>query len=143
MPVWRVTTFFLCALLLVSGCSREEPLDALHAATRELQGSIEAKDTAALLALIHPDFRTHAGHDRDWVRRTASLMFLRHRNVRVLVLSSDSWMDAHYPDRGHSEGQLALTGAEGLLPQSAGHYQVRLEWWREDGQWLLARLHWE
>lgn len=142
MPIWRVTLFILFALL-VSGCGRDEPLEALHAATRELQESIEAKNTAALLSLIHPDFRTHAGQDRDWVRQTAAFMFLRHRNVRVLALSSDSWLDPSYPDRAHSEGQVALTGAEGLLPQSASHYHVRLEWWREEGQWLLARMHWE
>ena len=40
-------------------------------------------------------------------------------------------------------GELALTGAEGLIPDSARHYSVRLEWWLEDGEWQLARLNWE
>ena len=40
-------------------------------------------------------------------------------------------------------GAVTLTGAEGLLPDSASHYQVKLEWWLEDGQWQLARLNWE
>jgi len=38
---------------------------------------------------------------------------------------------------------VALTGAQGLLPERAGHYRVRLEWWLEDGDWLLARMAWE
>src|SRR5690606_29369602 len=85
-------------------------------------------------------FRANQALDREWVRRTATLMFLRHRNVQVLALGSDSWLDPSYADKGHSEAQVALTGAQGLLPERAGHYRVRLEWWLEDGDWLLARM---
>jgi len=132
----------MIALLLV-GCSRDDPQAALEAAAKTLQENIEKKDTAALLAQLHPDFRANAAFDRDWVRRTATLMFLRHRNVQVLALSSDSRIDPGYASKGHTEAQLALTGAQGLLPERAGHYSVRIEWWREDGQWLLARLDWD
>jgi hypothetical protein len=70
-------------------------------------------------------------------------MFLRHGNVRVVTLNPRSWIDPTYPDKGTSEAQVALTGAEGWLPQRVGYYSVRLEWWLEDGEWLLARLSWE
>lgn len=70
-------------------------------------------------------------------------MFLRHRNVRVIALSQRSWIDTTYPNRGYTEAQVALTGAEALLPQQAGHYQVRLEWRQENGSWQLARLQWQ
>ena len=70
-------------------------------------------------------------------------MFLRHRNVRVIALSQRSWVDPTYPDRGHTEAQVALTGAEALLPQQAGHYTVRLEWREDKGEWQLTRLDWE
>ena len=89
------------------------------------------------------EFQAQQQYDRDWARRTATLMFMRHRNVRVIALSQRSWIDATYPDRGHTEAQVALTGAEALLPQQAGHYQVRLEWRQENGSWQLARLQWQ
>jgi len=143
MPVWKLATAALMVALLLSGCARDDPQAALVAAAKALQENIENKDTAALLAQIHPEFRANQVLDREWVRRTATLMFLRHRNVKVLALSSDSWLDPSYADKGRSEAQVALTGAQGLLPQSAGHYHVRLEWWLEDGDWLLARLDWE
>ena len=38
---------------------------------------------------------------------------------------------------------LGLTGAEGLIPDSARLYDVKLEWWLDDGEWKLARLDWE
>src|SRR3990167_38020 len=68
------------------------------------------------------------------------MLFMRHQNVRVLALSQNSYLDPTYRERGHSDLQVALTGAEGLLPDSASHYRVKLEWWLEDGQWQLAGL---
>ncbi len=116
MPVWKLATAALMVALLLSGCARDDPQAALVAAAKALQENIENKDTA---------------------------MFLRHRNVQVLALGSDSWLDPSYVGKGHSEAQVALTGAQGLLPERAGHYRVRLEWWLEDGDWLLARMAWE
>ena len=51
--------------------------------------------------------------------------------------------DAIYGEKGHSQAQVALTGAEGLIPDSARHYAVKLEWWSEGDEWQLARLRWE
>ncbi len=143
MSVWKLAAITSMVALLLVGCARDDPQAALVAAAKALQENIENKDSAALLAQIHPDFRANAQYDREWVRRTATLMFLRHRNVQVLALSSDSWLDPSYAEKGYSEAQVALIGAQSLLPQSAGHYHVRLEWWLEDGEWLLARLAWE
>lgn len=143
MPVWKLATIAGLVALLLVGCGRDDPQAALEAAATTLQENIENKDTAALLAQLHPEFRANGDLDRDWVRRTATLMFMRHRNVQVLALSSDSRLDPSYASKGHSDAQVALTGAQGLLPERAGHYQVRLEWWLEDGEWLLARLDWE
>ena len=143
MPVWKLAAVVVGLALLLVGCGREDPQSALEAAVVALQESIESKDTARLMGLIHNDFRANRELDQDWVRRTATLMFLRHRNVRVIALDSRSWIDPIYPEKGHSEAQIALTGAEGLLPQRLGHYNVRLEWWLTDGDWQLARLSWE
>lgn len=130
------------ALMLV-GCGRDDPEAALQAAVESLQESIESKDTSRLMDLIHQEFSANQEADRDWARRTATLMFLRHRNVNVIALTSRSWIDPTYPDKGYSEAQVALTGAEALLPQRLGHYNTRLEWWLADGKWQLARLNWD
>ncbi len=63
--------------------------------------------------------------------------------MNVIALNSRSWIDPTYPDKGYSEAQVALTGAEALLPQRLGHYNARLEWWLADGKWQLARLNWD
>ncbi len=141
MSAWKIAA--LAVLLALVGCGRDDPQAALQQAAEQLQASLESKQTGELMALLHADFQAQQQYDRDWARRTATLMFMRHRNVRVIALSQRSWIDATYPDRGHTEAQVALTGAEALLPQQAGHYQVRLEWRHENGSWQLARLQWQ
>jgi len=143
MPVWKLAVAFMAVALMLVGCGRDDPEAALQAAIESLQESIESKDASRLMDLIHQEFSANQEADRDWARRTATLMFLRHRNVHVIALNSRSWIDPTYPDKGYSEAQVALTGAEALLPQRLGHYNARLEWWLADGKWQLARLNWD
>ncbi|MNY49193.1 hypothetical protein D3C86_1845880 [compost metagenome] len=110
---------------------------------QQLQDNLEAKDSGAVLEQLHPQFSAQQEFDRDWARRTMALLFLRHKHVRVIALSKNSRLDPTYRDKGHSQAQVALTGAEGLIPDSARHYGVKLEWWREGDEWRLARLSWE
>jgi len=141
MSAWKIAA--LAVLLALVGCGRDDPQAALQRAAEQLQTSLESKQTGERMALLHADFQAQRQYDQEWARRTATLMFLRHRNVRVIALSQRSWIDATYPDRGYTEAQVALTGTEALLPQQAGHYQVRLEWRQENGNWQLARLQWQ
>ncbi len=143
MPVWKLAVAFMAVALMLVGCGRDDPEAALQAAVESLQESIESKDTSRLMDLIHQEFSANQEADRDWARRTATVMFLRHRNVNVIALNSRSWIDPTYPDKGYSEAQVALTGAEALLPQRLGHYNAQLEWWLADGKWQLARLNWD
>ena len=131
-----------CALM--AGCgAKDDPQAALEAAVQRLQENLEAKKTGAVLEQLHPEFSAQQSFDRDWAKRTMTLLFLRHKNVQVIALSKTSWLDPTYGEKGHTEAQVALTGAEGLIPDSARHYSVKLEWWREGDEWKLARLAWE
>ncbi len=143
MPVWKLAAALMAMALLLAGCGRDDSQAALALAAQSVQDSIEDKDTSRLMEHLHSEFSANRELDRDWVRRTAALFFLRHRHVRVIVLNSRSWVDSTYRDKGYTEAQVALTGAEGLLPQRLGHYDVLLEWWLTDGEWQLARLSWE
>ena len=62
---------------------------------------------------------------------------------RKEVDGSFTKLDPTFHDKGYTQAQIALTGAEGLIPDSAAQYQVKLEWWLHDGEWQLARLDWE
>lgn len=143
MPARRIPLIFLLALALLAGCADDDPQAALEQAARGLQAGLEEKSVNSVLELLHSEFQAGEGQDRVWAERSMRLAFLRHRNIRVIALRHASRLDSSYLDRGYTEADVALSGADGLLPQRAGHYSVRLEWWLEDGQWRLARLNWD
>ena len=143
MPLRLFTLPLVMFCLLLGGCRGDDPQAALEKAVQQLQDNLEHKRSSAVLEQLHAQFSAQQQYDRDWAKRTMLMLFMRHKNVRVLALSQNSYLDPTYRERGHSDLQVALTGAEGLLPDSASHYKVKLEWWLEDGQWQLARLNWE
>ncbi|MDA7084819.1 hypothetical protein PH586_00265 [Pseudomonas sp. SA3-5] len=144
MPARRFALLLVMPFILLTGCgAADDPQARLEAAVQQLQDNLEAKDTGAVLAQLHPQFSAQQEYDRDWARRTMAVLFLRYKHVKVIALSKNSRLDPIYRDKGHSQAQVALTGAAGLIPDSARHYAVRLEWWREGDEWQLARLRWE
>src|SRR3990167_4261408 len=135
---------FLLFCTLLAGCgAKDDPQAALEAAVQQLQDNLEAKKNNAVLDQLHPQFSAQGEFDREWAQRTMLLLFMRHTNIKVLALSKTSYLDTTYSEKGHTEAQVALAGAEGLIPDSARHYNVKMEWWLEGDEWKLARLSWE
>ncbi len=135
--------FGLCCLALLTGCQRETPLAALEQAVQELQDNLENKRSSAVLEQLHPQFLAQQQYDNQWAKRTMALLFLRHKNVRIIALAPSSQIDPTYPDKGNTELTATLMGAEGLLPDNAKQYPLHMEWWLEQGEWRLARLDWD
>ena len=72
--------------LLLVGCGgRDDPQAALEAAVQQLQDNIEAKSTGAVLEQLHGDFLARQTLDREWAKRTMTLLFLRHKHIKVLA----------------------------------------------------------
>lgn len=141
----RLRLFTLAGLLIVSllsGCGQTDPQAALEAAVQQLQDNLENKQTNAVLEQLHGQFSAEQQYDREWAKRTMLMVFLRHQKVSVIAFSKTSKIDPTYPDKGHTEAEIALAGASGLIPDNAAHYRVKLQWWLEDGEWKLARLNW-
>jgi hypothetical protein len=133
----------LCPLLLAA-CARSDPQAALDAAVKRLQTALESRDTSAVLELLHPGFEGRQPEDnREWAKRTMALLFLRYKNIHVIALTQSSEVDAQVPNRAFTDADVALTGAEGLIPDSARRYRVKLQWSLVDGEWKLIRLTWE
>lgn len=139
---WPLALFFA---LFLSGCgSSSDPQAALDAAVQELQDNLEGKKTSVVMDQLHTEFRANQEDmNRDWAKRTMTLTFLRFKNIKVIALGKNSWIDPAISTKGYTEAQVGLTGAEGLIPDSAKHYSVKLEWWLDDDEWKLARLNWE
>lgn len=131
------------ALSLLACGQPDDPQATLEAAVRRLQDALEAKDTDAVLDLLDTKFRAQDELDREWARKTMALMFLRYRQVKVIAVSRSSRVDPASDRIGRTEAQVLVTGAQGLIPERASPYALRLEWWREGDDWKLRDLRWE
>jgi hypothetical protein len=144
MPTRKLALALLVFCTLVTGCGgKDNPQAALEAAVQQLQDNLEAKSNSAVLEQLHPQFSAQQQLDREWAKRTMLLLFMRHKNVEVLALSKASYVHETYREKGFTEAQVALVGAENLLPDSARHFTVEMEWWLEGDEWKLARLNWQ
>ncbi len=147
--VWmRRRGWLVVSALALLGCGQpDDPQAALDATVQRLQDALEAKDADAVLDLLDAKFRAQSGEsdglDREWARKTMALMFLRYQQVRVIAVTRSSRVDTAGGQTGRTEAQVLVTGAQGLIPERASPYAVRLEWWREGGDWKLRDLRWE
>lgn len=141
----RRTLALLGLAALPAACSRDDPQAALEASVQRLQDALEARDSAAVLALLDHGFVVPGAPGEpgaEWARRTMRLVFLRYPNVKIVAPLRRSEIDARARHLAVTEAQVLLVGAQGLLPERAEPYTVRLRWQREDGQWKLLMLEW-
>lgn len=132
----------LGAALLVA-CGKGDPQARLEAAAKALQAAIEARHTGDAMDLLDEHFQGSGNLDRDGTRRLLTATFLRYQNIRVMAMSSSHRVDPQAPTLGVSEAQVLVTGAQGLVPERAEPYKVRLEWRLVGGDWKLSDLRWE
>jgi hypothetical protein len=123
----RRCVVMLAMLPLINGlqsCSRSDPQAALEAAVQLLQDNLEAKKASAVLDQLDVPFRAQQELDRDWAKRTLTLMFLQHRNVHIVAVSRSSRIAEQARDIGYTDAKVLLTGAQGLIPDQASPYGV-------------------
>lgn len=135
------------AVLLVltsaaGGCGKNDPQAMLEAAVQNLQDTLEARKTSAVLDQLHSKFRAQGDLDRDWARQTMTVVFLRFASIRVVAVTRSSRLDSVASHKGYTEAQVLVTGAQGLIPNEAAPYGVALEWRLEGPDWKLFDLRW-
>jgi hypothetical protein len=143
MPTRRTTLVVLTAGTLPGACSRDDPQMSLEAAVRELQANLEGKKTGAVLDQLDPAFRARQEMDREWAKRTMTLLFLRHANVKVVAVGVDTRVDPVKREFGQTDAQVVVAGAQELIPDRIAPYRVRLQWRRDGSRWKLLSLDWE
>ena len=141
-----LTSWLLVLALILSACGKANPQAQLEAAVQKLQNNLEAKDTSAVVDQLDAGFQAQDGldrQDREWARKTMTLMFLRYASVKVIAVTRKSSIDPTAPQSGLTQAQVLVTGAQGLIPERAAPYEVRLEWRYVSDDWKLNRITWE
>lgn len=133
----------LVSAAALAACGKDDPQAKLEAAVRALQAAIEARDTGDVMDLLDEHFQGSGNLDRDGTRRLLTATFLRFQNIKVLAASLNAQVDPQAPTLGRVEAQVLVTGAQGLIPERAEPYAVRMEWRLVGGDWKLGDLRWD
>ncbi len=143
------TQFFLAVVMmfLLSACGKTPPEEAIGENIDALQLAIQEKDNGAVREHLSGQFRglgergTHL--DAGNVRQYLAGLFLRYRNINVLVSNTRVTVEEYDPYRATSTSSVVVTGAEGLIPDTARIYQVKGIWALEEGEWKLLEVSWD
>lgn len=141
MTAWRTHRLLLASLLLVvAGCARTAPEQALRDTMSGLQAAIEARDASGVRAVLADDFIGPEGLDREGAGRLAQGMFLRYRGVGATLGPMEiDLQDQHAQVRFDA---LLTGGSGGLLPASGQAYEVETGWRLDNGEWRLVNARW-
>jgi hypothetical protein len=139
----RAVLLTLVASAALTACGKDDPQARLEAAVRALQAAIEARDTGDVMDLLDEHFQGSGNLDRDGTRRLLTATFLRFQNIKVIAASLNAQVDPQAPTLGRVEAQVLVTGAQGLIPERAEPYAVRMEWRLVGGDWKLGDLRWD
>ena len=139
----RFALLLLLLPLWLVGCGKTDPQAALEAAVQKLQDNLEARKTSDVMDQLHANFQAGEGMDREWAKRTMTLMFFRYTNIKIIAVTRSSRIDSGSSQVGHTEAKVLVTGAQGLIPERAEPYAIRLQWRLEGSDWKLIELHWE
>lgn len=139
----RAVLATLMASAVLAACGKDDPQAKLEAAVKALQAAIEARDTGDVMDLLDEHFQGSGNLDRDGTRRLLTATFLRFKSIKVIAVSSTARVDPQAPTLGRVEAQVLVTGAQGLIPERAEPYAVRMEWRLVGGDWKLGDLRWD
>ena len=135
-----------CALCMLSlsllACHSQSPIDALDAAAQSLEENLSSKRNSAVTEQLHQDFSAQQGMDKKAAQQYMLLLFMRFKNVNILVINRTCQLDNSYRDRGHCSAKVAISGAQGLIPERADYYKVNSQWQLNGDDWQLFKLDW-
>lgn len=138
--------FFACiamlAALLVSGCGKDDPEQAVKGRVAAMQEAIDARDASDVDALLADDFIGNDGLDKRGARQLAAGMFLRYRDAGARIGPVSVELRGEH-DAIARFTVLATGGDGGLLPEQGQVYQVETGWRLVDGEWRLLNASWQ
>ncbi|MBA3981145.1 MAG: hypothetical protein C0462_11145 [Alcanivorax sp.] len=135
----------LALLMLLGGCSKAPPEEAIEAAIRDMADGVSNRRGAAVSARLadHFSLSQYEGRsqmDRDDTRRMMAGLLLRYPDIRVVISNVSVTPDGMREDRAEARFNALVTGGSGgLLPERGQLFRVVSDWELIDGDWMLVR----
>lgn len=128
--------------LLAAGCDQAPDQEQIEQKLDAMQEAVELKEFSAIKKHLHASFTANDRLDAAEVKRLLQVHSLRHTNIGVSVLASETAMNPTHPDRATTTASVVVTGSSGLLPSDGSVRKVTLEWVKQSGDWLVIRARW-
>ena len=143
--ICRKTSAYLLVItlqLLLAGCSKTPPEQAILDALENLEAAIEAGDTGSVMdALTDPAEIQRGSHSlqRDEVRRLLMGTFLRYPKRQLAITQVNIELDPVTQRHARVTFTAFAWGGQSVMPDNADSYRVVSDW-REDGKWKIEGL---
>ena len=143
--VCRKTSAYLLLFtlqLLVAGCSKTPPEQAILDALENLETAIEAGDTGAVMDTLTDPAEIHRGShslQRDEVRRLLMGTFLRYPKRQLAITQVNIELDPVTQRHARVTFTAFAWGGQSVMPDNADSYRVVSDW-LEDGEWKIDGL---
>ena len=128
--------------LLIAGCTKTPPEQAILDALEKLETAIEAGDTGTVMdALTDPAEIQRGGHilQRDELRRLVMGTFLRYPKRQLALTQINIELDPVTQRHARVTFTAFAWGGQSMMPDNADSYRVVSDW-REDGEWKIEGL---
>lgn len=135
-----LTLLFICAL---GGCSETAPEQAIRQQIEALQEAVEERSAGRVIDGLSEQFLGNAQLDKRAMHRLLVGLFLRHKEINLLITKMDISVNPDDPLSAAMHGAAIVTGAQHLIPEDGRVYSVAGHWQKLDGDWLLVSLTWE
>ncbi len=128
--------------LLIAGCNKTPPEQAILDALEKLETAIEAGDTGTVMdALTDPAEIQRGGQilQRDELRRLVMGTFLRYPKRQLALTQINIELDPVTQRHARLTFTAFAWGGQSVMPDNADSYRVVSDW-REDGEWKIEGL---
>jgi len=128
--------------LLIAGCTKTPPEQAILDALEKLETAIEAGDTGTVMdALTDPAEIQRGGQilQRDELRRLVMGTFLRYPKRQLALTQINIELDPVTQRHARVTFTAFAWGGQSMMPDNADSYRVVSDW-REDGEWKIEGL---
>ena len=128
--------------LLIAGCNKTPPEQAILDALEKLETAIEAGDTGTVMdALTDPAEIQRGGQilQRDELRRLVMGTFLRYPKRQLALTQINIELDPGTQRHARVTFTAFAWGGQSVMPDNADSYRVVSDW-REDVEWKIEGL---
>ncbi len=140
----RAIPIALLSLLLAACGPKQTPEAQVRAVIAQGEAAAEARDLAALMKLVAPEFRDEQVGGREELKQYLRGYLIMHQSIHLLT-KVDS-VELPYRDMAKVSLTVGTLGRDAVsanaLDLAADVYDVQLELQLQDGDWRVTRASW-